>query len=146
KGTINDSNTILAENMSILTVPSAATPEETLAKMDAFASSLSDWITREAREAFAHTLAAGRDVGLVPSDDTVTASPAAQIVGVSRAHLYKVLDAGAIPFVVVGKRDRRISLSDLTAYVERTEAARRDAARSVAKRRDNRALALDEME
>jgi|SRR5699024_6661249 len=132
--------------MSILTVPSSATPEETLAKIDAFASSLSDGITREALEAFADTLRSGRDLVLVPSDDTVTTSTAAKILGVSRAHLYKVLDAGAIPFVVVGKRDRRISMSDLTSYVERTEAARRDAARSVAKRRDNRALALDEME
>lgn len=132
--------------MSTLTVPSSATPEETLAKIDAFASSLSDGIAREALEEFAGTLRSGRDIVLASSGDTVTTSTAAKILGVSRAHLYKVLDAGAIPYVVVGKRDRRISMADLTSYVEKTEAVRRDAARSVAKRQENSAVALDEME
>lgn len=63
----------------------------------------------------------------------------------SRAHLYKVLDAGSLPFTVVGNRDRRIAMANLRAYIEKTEELRRVNARNVAHGRKTRALALDEM-
>ncbi|MCF2570835.1 helix-turn-helix domain-containing protein [Brevibacterium sp. UCMA 11754] len=135
----------MAEIMSTLTVPSSATPEETLAEIDAFASSLKNDTVREALEAFARTLRSGNDLVMASPDDAVTTSAAAKILGVSRAHLYKVLDSGAIPFTVVGKRDRRISMADLRAFVEKTENVRKSAAHAAARRRENRARALDEM-
>ena len=67
------------------------------------------------------------------------------VLGVSRAHLYKVLDAGALPFTVVGNRDRRISMSDLRDYVAKAEELRRVTARSAAQTRQTRALAIDEL-
>lgn len=63
----------------------------------------------------------------------------------SRAHLYKVLDAGALPFTVVGNRDRRIAMADLHAYIAKTEELRRVNAREAARGCRTRALALDEM-
>ena len=30
------------------------------------------------------------------------------MLGISRTHLYKILDAGLLPFHIVGERDRRI--------------------------------------
>lgn len=132
--------------MSTLTVSSSATPEETLAQIDAFAGSLSNDTAREALEAFASTLRSGNDLVMASPDGIVTTSAAAKILGVRRAHLYKVLDSGAIPFTVVGKRDRRISMADLRAFIEKTENVRKTAARSVARRQENRALALDEMD
>lgn len=131
--------------MPTLTVSSSATPEETLAEIDAFAGSLDNDTAREALEAFARTLRSGNDLVLASPDDTVTTSAAAKILGVSRAHLYKVLDSGAIPFSVVGKRDRRIAMTDLRAFAEKTENVRKAAARATARRQENRALALDEM-
>ncbi|SDS13132.1 DNA binding domain-containing protein, excisionase family [Brevibacterium sandarakinum] len=128
------------------TVPSSATPEETLAEIDAFAGSLTNDAAREALETLARTLRSGNDVVMATSDDAVTTSAAAKMLGVSRAHLYKVLDSGALPFTVVGKRDRRIAMSDLAAFIDKTEEARKSAARSVARRRDSRALSLDEMD
>lgn len=128
------------------TVPSSATPEETLAEIDSFAGSLTNDVAREALETLARTLRSGSDVVMASSDDAVTTSAAAKILGVSRAHLYKVLDSGAIPFAVVGKRDRRIAMSDLAAFIDKTEEARKSAARSVARRRESRALSLDEMD
>lgn len=49
-------------------------------------------------------------------DDAVTPNQAMRLLGVSRAHLYKV-DSGALSFTVVGSRDRRIAMADLRDYI-----------------------------
>jgi len=131
--------------MATLTVAATSTSTETLSTFDDIARRLPEGVAREAVEAIAETLRSGRDIIIAGADDAVTPSQAAKILGVSRAHLYKVLDAGALRFTVVGSRDRRIAMADLRDYVTKSEQLRSATARSVAHGRDTRALAIDEM-
>lgn len=131
--------------MPTLTLAATSTNTETLNAIDAFAGTLPEGQAREALDAVINTLRSGTDVIIAGADDGVTPTQAAKVLGVSRAHLYKVLDSGALPFTVVGARDRRISMADLREYVERTEELRRDMARTIAQRRQVRALSIDEM-
>lgn len=131
--------------MSPLTVAASSTDTETLSALDQFARTLPDGPTRDAIETVAGTLRDGRDVIIAGADDGITPNQAATILGVSRAHLYKVLDSGALPFTVVGTRDRRIAMSDICSYVLKTERLRREVALRAAHPRSARAAAIDEM-
>lgn len=117
---------------------------ETLETFDSFARTLPAGTARDAIEMVTATLRAGQDVIIAGAADSVTPAQAAKILGVSRAHLYKVLDSGALPFTVVGSRDRRITMADLRDYHAKAEELRRTTARNAATARKTRALAIDE--
>lgn len=87
---------------------------------------------KSALGAMLRTIRTGDPVYVAGPDDIVTTTEAARILGVSRPHLYKILDSGALEFEVVGKRDRRIRVADLVVYRDRLRDARRDAAAAVA--------------
>ena len=69
-------------------------------------------------------VASGQTVTLVPSGTMLTTQQAANILGVSRPHVSKLLKTGKIPFVSVGSH-RRVMHADLMAYMDRRDAARR---------------------
>lgn len=131
--------------MPTITVAANTTDTTTLATIDTAAQLLPDGDARRALEAVTETLRSGRDIIIAGADDTVTPSQVAQVLGVSRAHLYKILDSGALPYTVVGARDRRISMADLRSYVAKAEELRRASAHSAAHSRTTLALSLDEM-
>ncbi|GAB2580608.1 helix-turn-helix domain-containing protein [Kribbella endophytica] len=83
---------------------------------------------------------------LIVSDATQTLTPneAAKRLGMSRTHLYKLLDAGEIPFHNVG-RDRRIEMRDLVAFEEKRDTARRELAERFAHQRATTKTAVDEL-
>ena len=60
-------------------------------------------------------LAKGEAVTLVPMGEMLTTQQAADILNVSRPHLIKILDNGAIDYTMTG-RHRRIRADDLFAY------------------------------
>ncbi|MCX6593233.1 MAG: excisionase family DNA-binding protein [Acidobacteria bacterium] len=60
-------------------------------------------------------LEAGRSVNVITDDETITTQRAADILGVSRPHLVKLLEAGELLFHKTGSH-RRIYLRDLNAY------------------------------
>jgi len=69
-------------------------------------------------------MALGQSVALVPLDRQLTTQRAADLLGVSRPHLVKVLDMGQLPYHKTGSH-RRIYLKDLLAYQKSRDAARR---------------------
>jgi excisionase family DNA binding protein len=69
------------------------------------------------------TMTAGKAVTVVPQSQLLTTQQAADLLGVSRPTVVKLVDAGALPASTPGKRRRMIALDDLLEY----RARRRDA-------------------
>ncbi|HJP78745.1 MAG TPA: helix-turn-helix domain-containing protein [Pseudonocardiaceae bacterium] len=74
---------------------------------------------REVVQAMSYGLA----VTVAPHQTVVTTSEAAQMLGISRPTLVRLLEAGEIPFEQPG-RHRRIRLADVLAYQARARRAR----------------------
>jgi excisionase family DNA binding protein len=60
-------------------------------------------------------MAEGKSITIIPSDAEVSTQQAADMLNVSRPHLVKLLEDGAIPFKKVGTH-RRIELKHLVEY------------------------------
>jgi excisionase family DNA binding protein len=117
------------------TLTASAVPSRELSALEDLKNSLpSDSELGKALGKIADGLVAGNDVLVAKSDETLTPAQAAKLLGVSRTHFYKVLDAGALPFHVVGERDRRIRVADLLAYQDRVMLARSADAEAIAHR------------
>lgn len=78
-------------------------------------------------ESVSETVGSGRDLVMAPETDMVSPAAAARLLGVSRTHLYKLMNAGELPCTSVG-RDRRISLADLRSFHERQDELRKQVA------------------
>ncbi len=74
----------------------------------------------------------GRAVVLIPENQQLTTQRAAGLLGVSRPHLIKLLEAGDLPFHKAGSH-RRIYLKDLAAYQKRRDVERKAALDRIAK-------------
>ncbi len=75
----------------------------------------------EALRALLAPLAQGKMVRVVPLEAELTTQEAAEILGVSRPHLIRLLESGKIPYRKVGTH-RRIRVEDLLAYREKAQA------------------------
>ena len=87
---------------------------------------------------------AGAEVVAFGATQTFTPNEAAERLGMSRTHLYKLLDRGEIGFDRVG-RDRRIPFSELAKFEERRQRDRRELAQRFAHQQQTRAAAIDEL-
>jgi excisionase family DNA binding protein len=66
-------------------------------------------------------LKAGNGVSVIPLHAELTTVEAAQLLNVSRPHLIKQIEAGAIPHHMVGTH-RRLRLADVLAYRDQVDA------------------------
>jgi len=127
--------------MNILTAP---IPTNELDKLESFAL---DEVGHELRDVlFALSGAAreGAHFSRIDPVETLTPNQAASRLGMSRTHLYKLLDSGEIPFHRVG-RDRRINVKDLIPFELQRQDGRRELAERFARRTETRNAAIDEL-
>ncbi len=82
---------------------------------------------REVLVLAAAALAAGRPVTLACHEPTLSTQEAADLLGISRPTLVRLLDAGVIPYDRPG-RHRRVQLADLLAHQQRCHHAERGGA------------------
>jgi excisionase family DNA binding protein len=80
----------------------------------------------------ARNMQSGRAIVLIPENQQLTTQRAADLLGVSRPHLIKLLEAGALPYHKAGSH-RRIYLKDLVDYQKRRDAERKAALDSIAR-------------
>lgn len=62
-----------------------------------------------------NNMAEGKSFSVIPSDAEITTQQAADMLNVSRPHIVKLVEEGAIPYKMVGSH-RRILFADLIAY------------------------------
>jgi excisionase family DNA binding protein len=74
----------------------------------------------------------GRAIVLIPENQQLTTQRAADLLGVSRPHLIKLLEAGELPYHKAGSH-RRIYLKDMAAYQKRRDGERKAALDRIAK-------------
>jgi excisionase family DNA binding protein len=82
--------------------------------------------------AILNNLQSGNAISIVPEHRDLTTQRAANMLGVSRPFLVGLVEAGSVPFHMVG-RHRRIYLRDLLDYKRRRDAARHEAIDQIAK-------------
>lgn len=117
------------------TLSAHAVPQNELSALEELKRSLpADSALGDALGKIAESIGAGSEVLVAESSETLTPSQAARMLGVSRSHLYKVLDAGTLPFHVVGERDRRIRVVDFLSYRDRVMTLRAADAEAIARR------------
>lgn len=71
-------------------------------------------------------LESGRSLVLMPEEQQLTTQRAAELLGMSRPYLIQLLDAGEMPYHLVGKH-RRIALRDVLVYAKHRAESRRAA-------------------
>ncbi|MEV6852030.1 excisionase family DNA-binding protein [Actinoplanes sp. NPDC051411] len=94
--------------------------------------------------ALTESIRAGAEITAFEPTATLTPSEAADRLGMSRAHLYKLLDRGEVAFDRVG-RDRRIPFTEVIKFEERRQRDRRELAERFARQQQSRAAAIDEL-
>ena len=88
-------------------------------------------------------LAIGNAVKVVPVHAELTSQEAADLLNVSRPHLVKMLEEGAIPFTKTG-RHRRVRFSDLMAFKQRRDEESQEAMDELVRQTRELGLGYDE--
>ncbi|OXR39659.1 hypothetical protein B7C42_08274 [Nocardia cerradoensis] len=125
-------------------VHATGVPGEQLDALRRFVATLAPSELREALQVVTESFDAG--VNIAVFDDTVTCTPAeaAKRLGMSRTHLYKLLDKDALPWHKVG-RDRRIYVKDVIAFAAVRDRDRRELAERFARMDADNHAALAEL-
>lgn len=124
----------------------SSVPTTEIAVLESAFHQLPDGALRTTLENLSVALRGGQDTFVVSEKEDLTPSEAAKLLGVSRTHLYKILDSGALAHHIVGARDRRIAAADLIAYRARMLAMQKRHAEDLAHADDLDDLALDEFD
>lgn len=126
------------------TIASRALPIEQIDALDAIAHDAPNVELQELLQSLVRCLREGDDIIAIDPQVTLTPNQAADRLGMSRTHLYKLLDSGAIEHHRVG-RDRRIPFAALAEFEAKRQADRRELAERFAHRDRTREAATDEI-
>ncbi|WP_242504386.1 helix-turn-helix domain-containing protein [Promicromonospora panici] len=127
-----------------MTIETANIPAAQLDVLEEFARTSVGPELRDALLALSRAARDGAQLSVVDIDAVLTPNQAAERLGMSRTHLYKLLDRGEIAFHRVG-RDRRIGVSDLVEFEAQRQRDRRELAERFANQERTRADAIDEV-
>ena len=94
--------------------------------------------------ALAVSVRCGSDVVVASKERQLTPAQAAQLLNISRTHLYKIMDAGQLPFDRVG-RDRRMNLTDVLEFDRTRQTHRRELAERFAHRDRSRKAVIRQL-
>jgi excisionase family DNA binding protein len=87
------------------------------------------------------TLLAGQGISIAPHTALLSTQEAADLLGISRPTLVKLLESGEIPFEQSGqRRHRRVRLAEVEAYRQRAHRSRRSALRELTQEADAEGL------
>lgn len=126
----------------MLTLDAGVVPSSDLEALDQLATDLPDTSPlRDFLEAVAAAVRAGDDITVVAERQQMTPATAAKLLGVSRVHVYKLMDLGELPFSRVGN-DRRTTMADVMTLLKSQEEARMQMARRAAHPAEPRAKAF----
>ncbi len=125
------------------TLETASLSPEQLDELDEFAAE-ADPALRDVLMSLSRCVRQGDEVVVIDGSETLTPSQAANRLGMSRTHLYKLLDRGEIVFHRIG-RDRRIRVRDLLLFEGQRQRDRRELAERFAHDRQTAAAATDEI-
>lgn len=127
------------------TIHTDGIPDEQIDALDKFSQTAAGPQLRDLLNTLVECIREGAELApLDSSASELTPNQAAAQLGMSRSHLYKLLDRGEIAFHRVG-RDRRIKLRDLVEFDERRERDRRELAERFASQRQTREGAISEI-
>lgn len=118
-------------------------PPEQLDQLDELARTAPTEL-RDVLMSVSRCLREGAEIVAFDPTTTITPSQAAERLGMSRTHLYKLLDRGDMPSHRVG-RDRRIVVADLIAFEEARQASRRQLAERFAHQKQTERAVIDEI-
>jgi excisionase family DNA binding protein len=127
------------------TIQTSSVPVEQLKALAQFAQNAAGPELRDVLLSVSRCISEGADLAVVEAPSvTLTPAEAAERLGMSRTHLYKLLDRGEVVSHRVG-RDRRIRVADLVVFEEQRQSDRRELAERFAKQRPTRDSAIDEV-
>lgn len=129
---------------AVQTLETARIPAEQLDALDDFARTNAGPELRDVLLSLSRCVREGDEVVIIDGDQTITPSRAASRLGMSRTHLYKMLDRGEILSHRVG-RDRRIRMRDLLEFEMQHQRDRRELAERFARQHETATAANDEI-
>ncbi|WP_239340354.1 helix-turn-helix domain-containing protein [Frankia sp. CiP3] len=122
----------------------AEIPAEQLDELERFARGCAGPQLRNLLLSLSRCIRDGATITATSGAASLTPSQAADRLGMSRTHLYKLLDRGEIPSHRVG-RDRRIQLRDIAIFEAERQRDRRELAERFATQHRTRADAVNEI-
>ena len=125
------------------TIDTSGVPIEQFSQLEAAAAEISPEL-RDVVHAIFGFLRDGNEIAAFDPNLTFTPTEAAERLGMSRTHLYKLLDRGEIAFDRVG-RDRRIPVVALLDFERSRQQQRRELAERFAREQPTRNAAIDEL-
>jgi excisionase family DNA binding protein len=126
------------------TIETSNIPLEQLDALEQYALTSAGPELRDVLLSLSRCVREGVEIAVLDGSTALTPSQAAERLGMSRTHLYKLLDRGEIVSHRVG-RDRRIRVRDLLDFEAQRQRDRRELAERFAKQRKTRDGAIDEV-